>query len=40
MTGRKKEQMKDDSWKYTKTRQAIRAITPKGFAEAFFKANQ
>jgi len=40
MTGRKKEQMKDDSWKYTKTRQAMRAITPAGFAKAFFEANQ
>ena len=40
ITGRDKEHCKDDSWKNTKTRQAIRAITPAGFAKAFFEANQ
>jgi len=29
-----------DYWKNAKTRQAMRAITPKGFADAFFKANK
>ncbi len=29
-----------DYWKQTKLRQTRRAITPKGFAEAFFKSNQ
>lgn len=29
-----------DYWKNTKLRQTLRAITPAGFAEAFFKANQ
>jgi hypothetical protein len=29
-----------DYWKQTKLRQTLRAITPRGFAEAFFKANQ
>jgi len=28
-----------DYWKQTKLRQTLRSITPKGFAEAFFKAN-
>lgn len=28
-----------DYWKNTKDRQTLRSITPKGFAEAFFKAN-
>jgi len=29
-----------DYWKQTKLRQTLRAITPRGFAEAFFKANK
>lgn len=29
-----------DYWKQTKLRQTLRGITPRGFAEAFFKANQ
>lgn len=29
-----------DSWKNAKTRQALRSITPRGFAQAFFKSNQ
>lgn len=29
-----------DSWKNTKTRQAVRSITPQGFARAFFEANR
>ena len=29
-----------DYWKQTKLRQTLRAITPQGFAQAFFKANQ
>jgi len=28
-----------DYWKNAKTRQAMRAITPRGFAEAFYRAN-
>jgi len=27
-------------WKNTKTRQAMRSITPRGFALAFYKANK
>lgn len=30
----------DNIWKNTKTRQELRSITPQGFANAFFKANQ
>lgn len=30
----------DNIWKNTKTRQELRSITPRGFAEAFFKENQ
>lgn len=30
----------DEIWRNTKNRQTLRAVTPKGFAEAFFKANQ
>lgn len=29
-----------DYWKQTKLRQTLRSITPRGFAEAFFKANR
>ncbi len=29
-----------DYWKQTKLRQTLRAMTPKGFAEAFFKSNR
>jgi hypothetical protein len=29
-----------DHWKNTKTRQAMRSITPSGFAQAFFEANK
>lgn len=37
MAGSKKQL---NYWKNTKTRQAMRSITPSGFAEAFFKANK
>lgn len=30
----------DQIWRNTKTRQELRSVTPKGFADAFFKANQ
>ena len=29
-----------DYWKQTKLRQTLRSITPQGFAQAFYKANQ
>jgi len=39
MTGRSKDKMKDESWKDTRTRQTLRAITPAGFAKAFYEVN-